>query len=446
MDSNFRQAIDQGPMSRFQWIAVAICIMLNALDGFDVLVMAFTATSVAAEWKLNGAQLGLLFSAGLVGMAAGSVLLAPMADRQGRQPVTLLCLVIISVGMIASGFTRSHYELAVMRAITGLGIGGILASVTVIVVEYSSVKWRSTNIALYTAGYPLGATVGGLIAAWLLSHYGWRSVFIAGGLVTAAMIPVVLWRLPESVDFLVARRPARALEKLNRLLHRMGHAQLSQLPVRVSDHVGQGNVVAGLFKDGLARQTLLLWASYFLLMFSVYFALSWTPKLLVAAGLSANQGITGGVLMNLGGIVGTIVFGALAVRVKLPRLTASCLLLTAVCMAAFAVASGTLVPAFVAAFCIGLFIFSSMAGLYGVAPAVYPVAVRTTGVGYAIGVGRLGAIVAPMTAGVLLDGGWQPPSLYWAYAAPLVAAAVCVALSKGSRAVTQSVAPVAPAR
>lgn len=431
METNLRRALDEGDMSRFQWIAVAICVVLNALDGFDVLVMAFTAASVSAEWGLSGAQLGILFSAGLVGMAVGSITLAPMADRWGRQTVTLVSLVIISVGMLLSAGTRGLYELAAMRCLTGLGIGGLLACVTVIIGEFSSNKWRSTNIALYTAGYPLGAMVGGLIAAWLLTHYGWRSVFLAGGLATAAMIPVVIWRLPESVDFLIERRPARALERLNRLVALMGRPTLAALPATraAAGAMARGNPVAGLFKGGLASTTMLIWAGFFLLMFSFYFALSWTPKLLVAAGLSTSQGVTGGVLLNLGGIVGGILFGVVAVRSRPARLTALSLLLAAVALAVFGRVSGALVPAFAAAFAIGVSLFAAMAGLYGVAQAAYPVVARSTGMGYAIGVGRLGAILAPLTAGILLDGGWSPSSLYYAFALPLVLAAAAVLAS-----------------
>jgi benzoate transport len=431
--SDIHKALEEGAMSRFQWMAVAICVMLVMLDGFDVLVMAFTASSVAAEWKLSGAELGTLFSAGLFGMAAGSLFVAPLADRIGRQLVILLCLLDIAAGMLLSALAQDATQLALLRALTGVGIGGMLASVSVITAEFSSLKWRSTCVGLQATGYPIGATIGGLIAAWLLEQYGWRSVFVFGGLTTAVMIPVVLWRLPESVDFLVARRPRRALEKLNRLLRQMGRAELSQLPVRAAGQASQGNAVAGLFKNGLARPTLLIWGAFFLLMFSFYFALSWTPKLLVAAGLSAKQGVTGGVLLNLGGIVGGSLFGVLAVRMKLARLTALSLVLTAACMAGFGMVSGSLGLAFAAAFGIGLFIFAAMAGLYAFAPATYPAAVRTTGMGYAIGIGRLGAILAPLSAGVLLDGGWQAPALYYAYALPLLAA-MCAVLATGQRA------------
>lgn len=424
--NDIRKKMDDGPMTSFQCLAIAICMMLIMLDGFDVLVMAFTASAVAAEWQLNGAQLGVLFSAGLIGMAIGSLFVAPLADRLGRQPVVLLCLVVVSVGMLLSAMARTHIELAALRAITGVGIGGMLASVGVITSEFASQKWRSSAIALQATGYPIGATLGGLMAAWLLTHNGWRSVFVFGGLATALMIPVVLWRLPESVDFLLGRRPARALEKLNRLMALMGHAQVSQLPVQRAGEAPQGNTVAALFRNGLARPTLILWGSFFLLMFSVYFSLSWTPKLLVQAGMSTQQGVTGGVLLNLGGIVGGSLFGFLALKARLKHLVFGCMLLYALFTALFGAASANLGMAFATAVGLGVFLFASMAGLYGLVPATYPAAVRATGMGWAIGIGRIGAIVAPFMAGLLLDGGWSPASLYYVFALPLVAAALAV--------------------
>ncbi len=433
--TDIRKNMDEGAMTSFQWLAVAICILLIMLDGFDVLVMAFTASSVAAEWQLNGAALGVLFSAGLIGMAIGSLLLAPLADRYGRQPVILMCLTIVSLGMLLSAAARNHAELAALRGITGLGIGGMLASVGVITAEYSSAKWRSTAIALQATGYPIGATLGGLMAAWLLSHHGWRSVFVFGGLVTALMVPIVLWRLPESVDFLISRRPARALDKLNRLLALMGRPALQQLPApaRGSQAAQGGNTVAALFRNGLARPTLMLWIGFFLLMFNVYFSLSWTPKLLVQAGLSAQQGVTGGVLLNLGGIAGGSLFGLLALKAQLRHLAIGSLLLNALFTALFGMASASLGWAFAAAVGMGVFLFACMAGLYGLVPSTYPANVRATGMGWAIGVGRLGAILAPAMAGLLLDRGWQPASLYYVFALPLIAAAMAVMATGAGR-------------
>jgi len=429
--SDPRRAIDAGPMSRLQVGAVAICIALNTIDGFDVLVVAFTSSALTTEWSLTGAQLGLLLSAGLFGMMGGSLLLAPLADWFGRRALILLCLCVITAGMLLCAFAAGPVQLFWLRVMTGLGIGGMLAGIGVITAEYSSAKWRSTNVSLQTTGYPVGATLGGWVAAVLIARYDWRAAFVFGGLASAAMIPVVLRGLPESLDFLVTRRPAGALAKLNALLRRMGIAEVSQLPRREAQEVhATERPLRGLFAGEALRSTLLIWSSFFLLMFGFYFVMSWTPRLLVTAGLSAQQGITGGVLLNLGGIFGGTCFALLAARAGLRRLAASFLFVCAGLTVAFGAFAAQFSTAFVAAvalaLAIGLFLIGSMAGLYSLAPALYPAPVRAFGVGWAIGIGRLGAVLAPAIAGVLVDAGWTNAQLYCVFALPVAAAALTV--------------------
>ncbi len=421
MPTDIRNLISESPMTRFQVVAVAICIGLNMLDGFDVLVMAFTASEVSAHWDLSGAELGVLLSAGLFGMAGGSLFLAPFADRFGRRALIVVCLLLVTLGMLMSALAGGTTVLAIYRVITGLGIGGMLASLSVITSEYSSSKWRSTNISLSATGYPIGATIGGTIAAILIAQFGWRAVFVFGALCSLLMIPIVLWRLPESIDFLLARRPSNALGRLNLALRRMNHAELSALPPlsTVELQAGQSSPMR-LFSRPLLRSTLLIWGSFFLLMFSFYFVMSWTPKLLVAAGLSTQQGITGGVLLNLGGIAGGTLFGLLAARFELKRLAARYHASTAVCLLLFGLLSSQLGLAFTVALAIGIFLFGSMAGLYSLTPILYPAAVRTTGMGWAIGIGRFGAILSPIIVGLLVDADWETAHLYYAFAVPLV--------------------------
>lgn len=418
-------------MSRLQVAAVAVCITLNMLDGFDVLVVAFTASAISADWSLSGAQLGVLLSAGLFGMAGGSLFLAPWADRFGRRVIILFCLTLITLGMLLSAAAQNMVQLAALRVFTGVGIGGMLASIGVITSEYSSNKWRSTNISLQATGYPVGATIGGSIAAVLIANYGWRAAFLFGAIISALMFPAVLRYLPESMDFLLARRPAGALERVNELLRRMGHAQMAQLPqmpelLPVTAGQEPRNPLRGLFAGPAKRSTVLIWSSFFLLMFSFYFIMSWTPRLLVSAGLSAQQGITGGVLLNLGGIAGGSLFAWLASRFALRRLTYAYLGITAVCAVIFGFIATELTTAFVIALAIGIFLFGSMAGLYSLAPVLYPANTRTTGMGWAIGIGRIGAILSPMIAGLLVDAGWTTSYLYAAFALPLLAAVLSV--------------------
>lgn len=416
MNTDLKQRLDNDPMGRFQYLAIGICIVLNMIDGFDVLVMAFTASSVSAEWTLNGAQVGLLLSAGLFGMAAGSLFLAPWADRFGRRPLILLCLALSGIGMLLSAMSQSPLQLALLRGLTGLGIGGILASSNVIASEYASKRWRGLAVSLQSTGYALGATLGGLLAVWLLGHWGWRSVFLFGGIVTVLVIPLVLLWLPESLDFLLARRPANALARVNRLAARLGQPALAQLPTAMAR------------EQGAARTTLVIWLLFFLVMFGFYFVMSWTPKLLVAAGLSAQQGITGGVLLSVGGILGAALIGGLASRWPLTRVLALFMLITAVLLVLFVVNGASVSAALALGLLIGLFSNGCVAGLYALSPVVYDASVRATGVGWGIGIGRMGAILSPTVAGMLLDGGWQPLHLYGVFASVFVLAAGCLLL------------------
>jgi benzoate transport len=424
-----RELVANSPMSLHQVLAVLVCVGLNMLDGFDVLVMSFTASGVSAEWKLSGARLGVLLSAGLVGMAAGSLFLAPRADRFGRRTIVMASVVIVSVGMLLSGLTRTYLELALLRVFTGVGIGGILASATVLVAETASARWRNTASYLYTSGYSLGATFGGAVAAILIARSGWRAAFLFGAAMSVVMLPVTYWGLPESMDFLLARRPAGALRKLNVLLARMHRAAIDVLPETPAgspSDAAQGSL-AQLFTPQLWRATLLNSLAFFFMMGGYYFVFSWTPKLLASSGLSAQQGITSGVLLSVGGIFGTIVFAFIARSVDVRKLVALCLVIASALMGVFAFSSHGAVGV-MAGVALGAMSTSAMAGFYALTPALYAATLRTTGMGWGIGIGRFGAILAPLATGILVDRAWHAPALYTLFAATFLIAAVALAL------------------
>jgi benzoate transport len=420
-----RQAIAHGPMGRFQWSAIALCLVVNMLDGFDVLAMAFTAPAIARAWGVAPEALGWLYSSGLVGMMLGSLVLAPLADRIGRRPIIVLCLVVVGAGMAASALAGTVAQLATTRVLTGVGIGGALASLNTIVAEYASVRWRSFAVSLLQTGYPIGATIGGGLAAGLLEASGWRAVFAFGALGSVVLVPIVLWRLPESVDYLLSRRPPDALARVNALLARLGQPPLAALPAAPAI-APEAPRVGRLFAASFRPATWRLWTAFFMVMASFYFALSWTPKLLVDAGLSLEAGVSGGVLMNLGGIAGAGWLGWRSSQGGLHRLLAGYMAACAVALGLFGALGDRLQPLLVLAPVIGFFVFGSMVGLYAMAPGVYPAEIRTTGIGWAIGVGRAGGVVGPYAAGVLLAGGWSHGSCYVLFALPLVAALAMV--------------------
>jgi benzoate transport len=432
MTMDLRARIDESRMSSYQWVVVGLCVLLNCLDGFDVMSMAFTAHPVSSEFGLDGSQLGLLLSAGLVGMAIGSLVLAPLADVLGRRPVILLCLALASAGMFLGSVSPSAPLLGASRIVTGLGVGGILASTNVIASEYSSSLRRGLSIGIYTAGYGIGATLGGLASASLVDQAGWRSVFLTGAVVTAAALVLMAVLLPESVDFLLHRRPVGALTRLNRIASRLGHPALTEADLQNPAHAThQARRLAhpgALLGRDLRRSTLLVWVAFFATMFGFYFVNTWTPQLLVTAGLSEKQGITGGLMLALGGTVGSVAFGLVCSRRDTRRVLISFTALAAATMVVFITTTSLLALALAMGVLVGALVNGCIAGLYTLSPALYEPGIRTTGMGWAIGIGRIGAILAPLATGRLLDASWSPVQLYVGAAVVVVVAAVALLL------------------
>ncbi|NIB43437.1 MFS transporter [Pseudomaricurvus alkylphenolicus] len=427
MNNDIRAAIDNGRLSRFQKIAIGICVILNMLDGFDVLVMAFTATSVAEEWNLSGAETGLLLSAGLFGMAAGALFVAPWADQFGRRPLILTCVSTAGLGMLLSAYAQGPLQLGALRIITGLGIGGILASSNVIAAEYANKRWRGLAVSLQSTGYALGATIGGLAAAQILAHLGWRWVFLSGGVATLATLPLILWRLPESIDFLLARQPRNALRRINKLADSIGQQPIEALPAQQqSGKQALHHSIGQLLAPGLMWQTLRLWASFFLVMFGFYFIMSWTPRLLVEFGLSTELGVTGGALLSLGGILGTALVGTLSSRYQLHYLLSAFMVLTSSLLVIFGFTASNLMLALGVATLIGIVANGCIAGMYALGTSIYSPAIRATGLGWAIGIGRIGAICSPILAGLMLDLSVSAALLYASFSSAFLLAAVVV--------------------
>ena len=421
---SIRETIDRSPIGRFQITVILVCLTLNMVDGFDLLVMAFAASGVAQEFGLSGAQIGLLLSSSLAGMALGSAFLAPLADRIGRRPLTVACLAVSTAGMVLAAVSTGFVVLGLARILTGIGIGGMIASLPVLLAEYSPRRRRGAVIALYTTGLPLGGVVGGAAAGLLIAEYGWRGPFVAGAVITLAMMLVILVALPESIDYLLFRRPARALERINVLLGRMGHDTLAALP---SDAPGTGHAVRTEVVGGRnGVKSALLWISFFVMMAGFYFAASWTPRLLEQSGLSAQQGISGGVLLNLGGVAAALTFSALALKVSSRLITVCSFIGAGLAFLAMSFALGDLAATLVVAVAIGVFNNRSASGLFVLPPDMYPPSVRATALGWAAAFGRLGAIAAPILAGILVDRAWTPAALFTLFAVPTILASLAV--------------------
>jgi len=409
MNNNPREIILHTPMGVLQIIAVALCVGLNALDGFDVLSISFASPGIAADWGVDRGALGVILSAELIGMALGSAVIGGVADNIGRRPTILGCLVVMTLGMYLASTAGDMTSMLIYRFGTGLGIGGMLASINAMTAEYSNAKRRNLSVTIMAAGYPGGAIIGGTIASMLLVTHDWRAVFVFGAFLTAAFIPLVWYFMPESIEFLQHKRPPKALERINRTLKRMGHSTVDSLPERTEEPPKQS--VMQLFAPGLAKTTVLLTLAYFAHILTFYFYIKWIPKLVVDMGFAASS--AGAVLVwaNVGGISGAVVLGLLTQKYGVRGLVMGAMVGATIMVTMFGQTEADLARLSTVAAAAGFFTNGAIVGLYAMFAQSFPTALRASGTGFVIGVGRGGAALAPIIAGFLFVAGATLPTV-----------------------------------
>jgi benzoate transport len=420
------QALAVSPMTRAQVRVIAITIGLCALDGFDVLAISFASPGIAREWGINRAALGVVLSMELLGMGIGSILLGGVADLFGRRYTVLGCLLVMTIGMTMASTAHSVIDLSAWRLITGLGIGGMLASLNAIASEFACARRRDLCVSLMAIGYPLGAIIGGSIAAVLLSRSNWRAVFEFGAVVSGLLVPIVLWWVPESVLWLCQRQPARALERVNRSLAKLGREPVSMLlpPPPRPQRLGS----AGIFRPELIGTTILITLAYSLHVTTFYFLVKWIPKIVVDMGFTAPMAAGVLVWTNVGGASGAAVLGLLTQRVGLKALTITWLLASTAMVALFGHSHANLWQLSLTCALAGFCTNGGIVGLYVILARAYPTDARAAGTGFAIGIGRAGSVLAPIAAGFLFQVGWGLPAvaLTMGLGSLLAAAAVAV--------------------
>lgn len=431
---DLRERIETSGMSHYQWLIVGVATFLNALDGYDVLAISFTATSVTADFDLSGTGLGLVMSAALIGMAVGALTLGPIADRIGRRPMIVLALIINASGLFLSATAQTATELGIWRLVTGLGIGGILVGTNVITAEFSSRHRRGLAISIYAAGFGLGGALGGTTMIALIDAFGWRSVYLFGGIMSVISLIVVLALLPESPQYLYQRQPRNTQRRLEIIAKRLGQTGKIELPECERPLVPQKRSrpeLTRLISPEYRRVTFVIWISFFTVMFGFYFANSWTPTLMHDSGLSETLSMFVGVMLTLGGAIGCVIFGMFTGRWS-TRLTLTWFtLLAGALMALFVFATPWAAIVLLVGILVGFFANGCIAGLYTLTPQSYPARLRSTGVGLAIGIGRLGAIIAPTVTGALTDAGWTPEDVYMTVGLVLLIATAALISMRG---------------
>ena len=396
-----REIINQSSMTVLQVIVVAIAITLNALDGFDLLSISFAAPGIAEEWGVSRAALGIVLSMELIGMVVGSVFLGGVADKIGRRPTILGCLVVMTFGMFMVTTASSIVEISIWRVLTGLGIGGMLAAINAVTAEFSNLKKRHLCISLMVIGYPIGGVLGGMMASHLLIEHDWRSIFYFGAGVTAVLIPLFYFLVPESVLWLSTKQPENALEKTNIILKRMGHQTVDALPVITINK--ETEATQSIFSSGLFKITMLVTLTYFLHVTTFYYILKWVPKIVTDMGFAASS--AGGVLVsaNVGAMIGGAIFGLLATKFDLRRVMMIFLLFSAAFVALFGQTAADLDQMSLLAASAGFFTNAGMVGMYALCVEAFPTHARAFGTGFVIGIGRVGAVVSPILAGFLFS-------------------------------------------
>jgi MFS transporter, AAHS family, 4-hydroxybenzoate transporter len=416
--------IDRQPVGGFQIKLLLTCAAVLFLDGFDTQAIGYVAPALAKEWSLTRAALGPVFSAGLFGLMIGALILGPLADRVGRRNIIIFSTLAFGLGTLATAFIGDVNTLLAIRFLTGLGLGGAMPNAVAMTSEFSPHRRRATLVMIMFCGFSVGAALGGLLAAALIPQFGWRSVFVVGGVAPLLLVPILAWRLPESVRFLALSGRAHA-----RVAELLGHINPKAAPASGTQFVVHEPVLAGipvrhLFLEGRTLPTLLLWIVFFMSLLDLYFLSNWLPTVLSDLGASVSAAAVIGSMLQVGGVVGTFALGSVIDRFSFRALA---LVYFAAVFAVGAIGQLSHSVAFVtmAIFAAGFCIVGGQIAANALAATFYPTAVRATGVGWALGIGRVGSIIGPLVGGALLSAKWSTGSVFMAAAT----AALCAALA-----------------
>ncbi|MGF0237306.1 MFS transporter [Rhodococcus sp. IEGM1300] len=432
------RSLDELPMSRQQILVVCITILLAALDGYDVLATAFVAPALSVEWGIDKSTLGILLASGMIGMATGSVVLSPLGDMIGRRPTVFAGLGLMILGSLLSAFCQSVPSLAACRVITGMGIGVMVPLTMSIAAEFSNARQRPFAVAITATGFTLGSVAGGLIASVLLTHLGWQSVFISGAIAGAILLPLIAIILPESPAFLLGRRPANTLSKVNRVLTDLKHPPLTELPsVDASARVS----FRALFAPQMIRITVCYAIICMLLTTTAYFLLNWLPQLIADAGFPASTGSLVSAISSLVGMVSALLMGVLANRFGPSLVAALAMIGFGVFLALFGFTPAALPLLILSASACGFCLSGATAVFSATMATTFPAQTRVTGIGFVVGVGRIASVLGPSVAGWLFAAGLSrgQVSLFFAVA-PVLAGVLLLALSTRPIATAREVA------
>jgi MFS transporter, AAHS family, benzoate transport protein len=423
---------DEATFNSFHRVVLFWCALIIIFDGYDLAVAGIALPSIMKEMGVDPTSAGFMVSSALFGMMFGAIFLGTIADKIGRRWAIAICILLFSVFTSAAGFTHDPVTFSVLRFFAGLGIGGVMPNVVAQMTEYSPRKIRTTLTTLMFSGYSVGGMLAALLGKGLIETYGWSSVFIAAG-VPVLLIPFILKSIPESMPFLIKEN---RLDELKKIVTRMEPSYAAHAGDRFalpSEDQADNAPIRHLFQEGRGFSTVMFWITFFMCLFMVYALSSWLTKLMASAGYSLGSALTFVLVLNFGAMIGAIGGGWLADRFHIKYVLIGMYALAAVSITLLGYKVSTEM----------LFVLVGLAGAstigtqivtYAYAGQFYPMAVRSTGIGWASGVGRSGAILAPIVIGTLVGMALPLQQNFLAIAIPAVIATLAVSLINHSRA------------
>ncbi|MEJ8823583.1 MFS transporter [Variovorax humicola] len=417
---------DKARFNRFHGLVLLWCALIIVFDGYDLAVVGIALPSIMQSMNVGPANAGLMVSSALFGMMFGNIILGTIADRIGRRWAVAICVAMFSIFTAAAGLTNDPVMFSIFRFIAGVGIGGVMPNVVAQMTEYSPLRIRSMMVTVMFSGYSVGGMLAALVGKGMIEHYGWPSVFLVAGL-PVVLVPFIFRSFPESMPFLVRKGRFDELRNTAARLDPSYKPQASDRFELPQEDRADSAPIKHLFQDGRGFSTVMFWMSFLMCLFMVYALSSWLTKLMASAGYSLGSALTFVLVLNFGAMVGAIGGGWLADRFHIKHVLVTMYLLAAVSITLLGYPLSTPV----------LFLMVGLAGASTIGTQIvnlayvgqfYPMAVRSTGIGWALGVGRIGALAAPIVIGTLVGMALPLQQNFMAISIPAVLAAVATLL------------------